>query len=327
MVSLKKCNMINNNFDRNITFLIQGSIDNNFLINEVIKSVRKFYPNSTVLLSTWESSNYKNLNYDQIVLSRDTDLTYKFYSDSNIINNINRQIITTKNGLNQVRTKYVVKIRSDIILTSSSLLDSFKNLKKISLFGLKNQIILPIDLSRNPSKMKMLFHFNDWLIAGVTPDIKKIFDIPLMSLVDLKFFNNSLESKEIYTFKNWINNNFVMQTLKNSMIPRHCPEQYLFKFLIPNYKRFFNNAYSYNEYLLKSHKIFLDLCIFPIFYKNIFINIKHPLKFYSERTVNYTKADVLSKQNSVFLPTFDFLYYFFKFISFLKLLLYKFLLK
>lgn len=99
-----------------ITFVVQGPVqifdgrDQPENATELcISSIRKYFPDSTILLSTWHEQDLSGLDFDELVENEDPGpLDY-----GPIRGNINRQIVSTRNGLQNVKTKWAAKIRSD----------------------------------------------------------------------------------------------------------------------------------------------------------------------------------------------------------------------
>jgi hypothetical protein len=175
-----------------ISIVVQGPIisetDNNLGI------IRKFFPNSYIILSTWITDNYmivKKSNYDLIILNNDPG------SKSQPIGNVNRQIVSTLNGINKVKTKYVVKLRTDSILFNSNFLKYYtNNISKYNLF--KNPILILSIFAKDPEKWQVLYHISDIFLFGLTTDLKNLFDIPLAE--------NQFLTPEQYIFSCYLKN-------------------------------------------------------------------------------------------------------------------------
>lgn len=324
--------MSKNSIDCNdISFVVQGSIFDKLTTAKVLDSIRFNYPTSKIILSTWHGSDYSKLDYDKIILSKDISLYYRFYKDIDLINNINRQIVSTINGLKKVNTKYVVKIRTDIFLTNNNIINLFKKIKKNPKSNLLNsKIILPYDLSINPNDIQLVFHLNDFFIAGMTSDLIKLFDIPLMNKNDLRFFETSKNYQEkgavdysVYTFRNFFKNKIKVEYLKKNMISRFAPEQYIYKFImLKNNAEDFNHGFIFNDNLRNIHNAFVKKNILFESSKKIgFLNLKYKLGLFTEREGHYTNFQIFPPKN--FLFKFDYQYFLFKIIKFFKLIILK----
>jgi len=311
-----------------LTFIVQGSVDDKCVVDSSLKSIRHFFPKSKIVLSTWKKTNVKSLAFDELVLSEDKCITYKFYKHLSIDNNVNRQLVSTQNGLKKVKTKYAIKLRNDIVFKSNNLLKILGSIQKKSGAGLlSSRIIIPYDLSINPNNVKLLFHLNDWFVAGETNDLKKIFNIPLMNIFDLTYFKNITSKKCIFTLKNWRDNNVKLAELSVNIISRYTPEQYIYKYIIlRNTSLKFDNLFTFNSKLLKAHHKFAEKEILFRSSKDIgFFNLKHKQKLSSDRVGYYTKIQCASipTQLRIFLESIDLEKYFFKVIQLIKILLIK----
>lgn len=162
-----------------LTFVVQGPVHANATA-QTLASIRRNYPDSEIILSTWEGAPLLGLDYDLLVLSKDPG-SYRM-GDSGILLNINRQIVSTRNGIKIASRPYCVKVRSDLKFTSSQLLDLLSISKELNLVGAGlvggGRIIVTELTTVNPRKyLQMPFHFCDWLYAGSTEALRNLFDI------------------------------------------------------------------------------------------------------------------------------------------------------
>ena len=173
---------------KDISVVIQGYYDPILTANSV-SSVRKHLKNATVILSTWKECDCSKADYDVLVLSDDPgNKDCALYADIPIPNNGNRQILSSKAGLEKVKTKYTLRMRSDMVLLSDDILsytDAFpKREKDYKIFSEK--IIIGELYSRNDfcyydpngckHKVPKPFHPSDWFYFGLTSDLKLIYD-------------------------------------------------------------------------------------------------------------------------------------------------------
>jgi hypothetical protein len=311
-----------------ITFVVQGVVNDKPTVKKCLNSIRLFFPDSKIILSTWKNSDVSGLDFDELVLSSEDCPIYKFYKHLSLVNNINKQIISSRNGLRYVNTKYAVKMRSDIIFMSDNLLRTITlTNKKLKKNYLNSKIIIPFDLSINAKKTKLLFHFNDWFLAGETQDLRKIFKIPLMSLNDLKFFEKRNNTKPFFQFRNWLMDDIKKSELRSNLISRYAPEQYIFKFIgLKGTNLKLRDAFSYSKILLSAHNNFIKNSILFKASNNIsFVNIKHRNNIFSERVSFYTKTQIFAMTYNInILVFFDLTFYFFKSIQLVKIFIYKF---
>ncbi len=203
LISKKRCedNTMKRIQDKDISVVIQGPISsskNRFMdkgtTKNCIESVRKHLPSAMIILSTWEGEAAHNLEYDRLITNKDPGSTS--YQDKNgcLFNyNVNRQIISTLNGLNAVDTTYAIKLRTDNIITNKGFLNLFEKLgdtPKESI--LTKRLVSSTWFARNPrSQIKYPFHPSDLFFFGLTKDLINLWDIPLSDLEenDLYFKN------------------------------------------------------------------------------------------------------------------------------------------
>jgi hypothetical protein len=160
----------------NITFVVQGPVVNNQEITSVgvVESIRYFYPRAEIILSTWEGEDISGINYDKLILNKDPGF---FRRNDGLLINVNRQIISTLEGLKLATNDIVVKIRTDTIVTNNLLCQIFQNNKKAKYF--ENYLIITELFTRDPLKINLLFHPSDLLLLGKKNDLIRLFSISL----------------------------------------------------------------------------------------------------------------------------------------------------
>lgn len=169
-----------------ISVVVQGAIDKENT-TKCLRSIRKYLPDAEIILSTWEGSDIEGFDYDKVILNKDpggADCS----RDGRGINNCNREIVSTFEGIKKVERQYCLKIRSDIILLNSNILKiKFRNLKRNDKYKfLTDRILVCSVYSRvyaihnvTGEKTLILFHPSDWLYLGLSKDLYALFDIPL----------------------------------------------------------------------------------------------------------------------------------------------------
>lgn len=196
---------------KEITVVVQGAIVKETV--DTIRSVRAVLPEATIIVSTYWGSNIDALDYDDIVFSTDPG-GFKYKVDSNKLNNIERQVITTISGLRKVRTKYAIKLRSDFLLTSASFLNWFDKYnrydEKYSL--LKKRLICCDIYSRNPRlrgvQFRLAMHPSDFFFFGLTEDLIALFDMEKICDGDKIWFSMNCKNND-------------------GFLSRYTPEQFL----------------------------------------------------------------------------------------------------
>ena len=161
-------------FNKDFSFIVQGAVNEH--TSKSLKSIKKYFPGSTVILSTWKNTKVKGLIFDKVVKSADPG-GVNAKSNGGTVNFL-RQKISTFNGLKKVNTKYSIKIRSDMVFYGDKLinyyLNTIKTLKKSKFFD--SRVLILENGTINPRGIyQMPFHYGDWFYLGTTKDLKKIF--------------------------------------------------------------------------------------------------------------------------------------------------------
>ena len=165
-----------------ISFVVQGPIlkdGTNSTIN-VLKSIRIHFPNSEIILSSWIGEDIADLEYDNLVLS-ETPESINLYENS--ICNINRQIVSTIEGIKLSTKKYIIKTRTNTLFNNNQLLTIYNQTPTNSVF---ENFILTINLfSRDQYKSTVLsyhdgflHHPSDIFLMGLKTDILELFSCP-----------------------------------------------------------------------------------------------------------------------------------------------------
>lgn len=259
--------MIINGIDtKDISVVIQGAVDKK-ITPQCIKKIQKSLPESKIILSTWEGTNTDGIYYDVIVFSKDPGGK----KDGLKIDNVNRQITSTKAGLEKVETNYTLKIRSDLELKNSSFLsywDSYPSRNPDFMFFKHRIIVSELFCKRCLDEKSLIptpFHLSDWFQFGLTEDIKKLWNIPLVNYDDYWECADVLELKLKGT---WDSNVY-------------SPESYIFyNSLKKQYKDLvYTGTADYNcENISFSEKIFLSNLIIKSPQKLGFVINKLPYK-------------------------------------------------
>lgn len=165
-----------------ITVVVQGAVCSR--TKEALLSAKKHLPDSHLILSTWSGSNLNGLEYDELVLSEDPGFHWYSNQPNGKKNNVNRQIISTFNGLRRSETTYSLKIRSDFVLTGHEFLKYFnqftKSDQRYRVF--EKKILSCVFFARDPRwKNSYPFHPSDIAFFGLTTDLLNLFDVPLMT--------------------------------------------------------------------------------------------------------------------------------------------------
>jgi hypothetical protein len=165
-----------------LSFVVQGPVSEH--TNLALKSIRENFPKSEIILSTWEGSNINGLDFDQICLSKDPGSVMRDFNNK-ILMNVNRQIISTQEGMKKASRKFSIRTRSDVSFKNSKLLERLDNSFSFNAYDneykfLNSRVLIINFTTVNPnSDLKMPYHYCDWLFVGCTKDVENIFNIDL----------------------------------------------------------------------------------------------------------------------------------------------------
>lgn len=151
------------------------------LTQQSLAAVRKVLPGAELIFSTWSDAPLEGLDFDVLVESADPGAT-QFSSSPRLLNNVNRQIVSTQAGLDRVTRPYVLKLRSDIELRGDGFLRYFDRFPERSddWSVFERRVVTCTIYSRNPRRVfPFPFHPSDWVHFGLKTDIDRLWGVPL----------------------------------------------------------------------------------------------------------------------------------------------------
>ena len=209
-------------YSKDVSVIVQGSV-NKTETPKCLASIRKYLPQAEIILSTWLGTDVSTLDYDTLVLCKDPSaVLMKEFKHKEVYNNMNRQLLTTKEGLKKAKRKYAMKLRSDLILTDNKFLDYFEKFQarngNYRLFNKK--ILIPALFTRFSIKSdkkistNIPFHISDWWLFGLKEDLDIYFS-------DTELVDEPNFTRYFYLEKNkWKKSPYVTAKFK------FAPEQY-----------------------------------------------------------------------------------------------------
>ena len=172
--------------DVDITFVVQGPISRGegTSTREATASIRRFFPGSTIVLSTWENQDTTGVDADHTVISTDPGAIIWKSNGVSIANNVNRQILSTRAGFASVKTPYAAKMRSDGHVIGRgfiSLEEAFPTrLSEGKVF--ERRIVVSKEFTRSArSFIPMAYHPSDLFQFGLTTDLQHYWDAELLA--------------------------------------------------------------------------------------------------------------------------------------------------
>lgn len=159
-----------------ISVVVQGAIDPMHTV-KCLSSVRRHLPGAELILSTWEGSTVEGLDVDRVILNADpgpSDLIRLYPFEH--VNNVNRQIVSTREGIKRSSRKYVLKIRTDMLVLGRGFL------KYYEIFGavINSRCSLTQRIMANAKNCPFPEGaVGDWWLFGLKKDMLQMWDIPL----------------------------------------------------------------------------------------------------------------------------------------------------
>ncbi|AUH74278.1 WavE lipopolysaccharide synthesis family protein [Legionella sainthelensi] len=184
--------------DKDISIVVQGPILTHSKYNLkanttqlVCLRLKELFPQSELILSTWEGENVDNIPYDKLIFNKDPGATWFNYNEPKLYNNCNRMITSTLSGIQSASRKYILKVRSDLFIVSKNFLNYFD---RYALYNdeykfVKSRIIAFSMWSIQGHKtchftMPKPFHISDWAYFGFKEDLMSLYDVPLIEEPD-----------------------------------------------------------------------------------------------------------------------------------------------
>lgn len=172
---------------KNYSFVVQGPIYIEYT-HHTINSIKKHYPGSEIIISTWPNQNLSYIDTSDIKVLINNDPGPDNW-------NLSRQIISSYEGIKVATRDIVVKVSSDLLFTSSALRQyiGYWNSAMNSIF---NHRIYVGHLDSHKSEHSWL-SLSDHMYCGLHGDMLRLFSIPLPDKTD----DNGPER---YITKGWV---------------------------------------------------------------------------------------------------------------------------
>lgn len=232
---------------------------------------------SELILSTWvgEETSYLNGVFDLIIQSKDPGSLpgLKFDDKSN---NINRLILSSKEGVNSAKGRYIVKLRTDLKFYMSDISEFYKEEcnKRTGVptgkFG--HKIISPNLFTIDPIFVeRMPYHISDWFQLGEAETLRRYWDIPLYGIADALHYNFNKHARY---------SNFLERQFQSKL----AVEQYLTVSAAKNFGYEIDIAY-HNDYKGGKISMFYDFLT-----KNFIIKDMRSLRLINEKYSKFNNS-------------------------------------
>lgn len=148
---------------------------------DCLRQTRTAYPKAEIILSTWEDFPEAAAFVDIVVVNRDPGALISKNPGTNYLANINRQIVSTRAGLECSNRQYAIKMRSDSYLTRVDLERVIKlSCRSNEWTNIFSQKVVVLDYGCvNPTNYPALFFVSDLFQMGLTKDLLFYWCVPL----------------------------------------------------------------------------------------------------------------------------------------------------
>lgn len=182
--------------DRDITFVVQGPVQASSsrgqiegITTQSLNSIRQYFPQSQIILSTWKGQDLTGLDYDQVIELDDPGPNTIYQDGEPLVLNNNRQIYSAHMGLKAVQTQYAVKLRTDNKLAGRGFVELYQRYAQVQRnedFQLLNSRVVTSStffITSHAGK-PVHFHKSDLFDFGETQDLLKIWNGDFIPEID-----------------------------------------------------------------------------------------------------------------------------------------------
>ncbi len=184
----------------------------------VLQSVRRVLPEAELVLSTWEGADLAGLDADTVVLSPDPGpRTSRETGRHALVNNVNRQVVSTRAGLEALNRPYALKLRSDLELVHAGFLRYAGGWPtrddRVRVF--RERVLVSTTFTANPRRAfdvygegdarrsgrvdRFPYHVSDWVQFGLLEDLVELWRTPTW---DVQF--EWLLGNRVVTSEQWV---------------------------------------------------------------------------------------------------------------------------
>ena len=148
---------------------------------DVVKRTRRALPGARVVVSTWEGAEVpKGIAVDEVLFSSDPGALAPLKLTDTKANNVNRQIASTRAGMDAVRTPYAVKLRTDCFLEHAGFIDLYESLLRRD--GRSTRIVTSPFFTLDTSVFERIpFHVSDWFQFARSEVLQSYWRVPFMT--------------------------------------------------------------------------------------------------------------------------------------------------
>ena len=174
---------------RDISFVLQGPIDAGSLptLAKSVANLRQLVPGCEIIVSTWRDAlDLTSLGSDHVVRSDDPGALPGIRPSGEYPNSVNRQILSSRAGLQRASRPFAVKMRNDAVVVHPGFVALYE---KYNDPDLPEQIVLPAYFTLDPSMFEHVpYHPSDWFHFGATDALRTYWSAPFMTEADATYY-------------------------------------------------------------------------------------------------------------------------------------------
>lgn len=153
-----------------LSVVIQGPVLS--YTKQSIASIRAYFPQAEIVLSTWKTEDISGLSPDKTVLLDDP-------GPGGMKNSIGRQIVGSLAGLKESSEQLAMRVRTDAIFLSAGCLDHWgKWPKRVDRFKIFQERLIVPNIGTCDPDVHVSMQVTEWAILGLREDLIYLYDIP-----------------------------------------------------------------------------------------------------------------------------------------------------
>ncbi|MEM1059837.1 MAG: WavE lipopolysaccharide synthesis family protein [Verrucomicrobiota bacterium] len=216
------------------------------LTEQCLANFRRILPGARLILSTWEGADVSGLDFDELVTSADPGgQTYLTRGGRKRALNMNRQIVSTRAGLQAASRPLALKFRTDVTLSHGGFLDYWGRhpvrAERWKVLG--ERVLVPGHFSPSPYRMaRQGFVLSDWATFGRLEDVRRVWSLPLVPDEDMDYYERHPERAH---------------PLEGART-RYAPEQYLWLHLLRSHHKMpCEHQWDFGPHNVEAHQLLL----------------------------------------------------------------------
>jgi hypothetical protein len=165
---------------------------------------------------------------------------------------MNNQIVSSLAGLCLAETRYAVKFRSDFVMTSDAVVRAWEDFSEaMPLYDTKWRIfkerILSVCVGDPRGDCALPYHFGDFVQVGLADDLRRLWDIPLLTREDAEWCKDRkiTYAPKYFAYRYCCEQKVALDNLDRAGIPYRKPYHYfdLYEETIADTEAFFLNNF------------------------------------------------------------------------------------